>query len=177
MRARTAVAAACIAAAAGVGAVVVTTNSSASPSGVDRARNATARYHDVAAARAAGFAELKDAAGIACIDKPGTGGMGIHYVLGARVEDPSIKADEPELVIYAPAANGKLKLAAVEYVVIADAWSAGHSTGPSLFGQPFTLVPEPNRYGLPPFYELHAWIWDTNKAGMFADFNPAVSCP
>ena len=27
------------------------------------------------------------------------------------------------------------------------------------------------------FYILHAWVWGHNPAGMFADWNPEVSCP
>ena len=27
------------------------------------------------------------------------------------------------------------------------------------------------------FYLMHAWIWKPNPAGMFADFNPDVTCP
>jgi hypothetical protein len=34
----------------------------------------------------------------------------------------------------------------------------------------------PNRYGLPPFYELHVWARRNNLHGMFVDWNPAVSC-
>jgi MoxR-like ATPase len=30
---------------------------------------------------------------------------------------------------------------------------------------------------LPPFYELHAWIWKHNPRGMFDDWNPRVVCP
>ncbi|MBV9326757.1 MAG: hypothetical protein JO352_23605 [Chloroflexi bacterium] len=38
------------------------------------------------------------------------------------------------------------------------------------------LTPADNRYGLPPFYSLHAWIWRDNPAGMFSMWNPDVSC-
>lgn len=177
MRARIATAAV-VALAASATAVVLTAGpGSASDDGLDRVRAATARYHDVATAVADGFGELKDAAGIACIDKPGSGGMGIHYVLGSRVGDPSEEESKPELLVYAPGKDGKLKLAAVEYVVLADDWAkAGNTAAPSLFGRTFSLVGEPNRYGLPPFFELHAWVWDTNKSGQFADYNPAVTC-
>jgi hypothetical protein len=33
-----------------------------------------------------------------------------------------------------------------------------------------------NRYGLPPFYERHVWLWAHNPAGMYEDWNPKVSC-
>jgi len=48
---------------------------------------------------------------------------------------------------------------------------------PSLFGQPFVLVPDANRYGIPAFYELHAWAWKANPTGRHADWNPTVLCP
>ncbi len=41
---------------------------------------------------------------------------------------------------------------------------------------PFTLVTAPNAYELPDFYELHLWLWKTNPNGLFADWNPRVSC-
>ena len=178
MRARTAIVAVVVVAAATVGTVVTASAGSASQDDLAQVRAATARYHDVAAATADHFVELHDAADIACIAKAGVGGMGIHYVLGSRVGDPAIRADEPELVIYKLGNDGSKHLAAVEYVVLADDWaSAGHDAAPALFGRTFSLVPAGNRYGLPAFFELHAWIWDTNKAGMFADYNPDVVCP
>jgi hypothetical protein len=45
-----------------------------------------------------------------------------------------------------------------------------------LMGQLFNYVGSPNRYGLPAFYELHVWAWQSNPDGVFADFNPQVSC-
>ncbi|HEY3199874.1 MAG TPA: hypothetical protein VGK55_04960, partial [Actinomycetes bacterium] len=56
------------------------------------ARAGTARYHRLDAARAAGYDLLTDAAGIACIDNPGVGGMGIHYANGNLVGNPSVNA-------------------------------------------------------------------------------------
>jgi hypothetical protein len=43
-------------------------------------------------------------------------------------------------------------------------------------GQLLNYVGSPNRYGLPPFYELHVWAWRSNPKGVFVDWNPAVSC-
>ena len=145
--------------------------------GLAAARAGTAKFHSNAAAQAAGYGLLVDAAGIACIDKPGAGGMGIHYVNGTLVGDDKVRARSPELVVYEPTPNGRLQLVAAEYVVFQSAWDAKHSSPPELFGQEFELVDAGNRYGLPPFYELHAWLWKHNPAGMFDDWNPKVVCP
>lgn len=153
-----------------------TATAAAKPNGLSTARAATARYHNIDAALAAGYGEFPDAQGIACIDQPGAGGMGIHFVKPELVADAAVDAATPEALVYEPKPNGRLRLVAAEYVVLQAAWDAVHSSPPSLFGQQFELIPAPNRYGLPPFYELHAWIWKHNPSGMFNDWNPLVSC-
>ena len=101
--------------------------------------------------------------------------MGIHFVdPRLLVDNGVIDAAQPEAVIYEPTASG-MRLVAVEYIVFASDWKGADP--PSLFGQEFEFVPAGNRYGLPDFYELHAWLWRHNKAGMFNDWNPAVTCP
>jgi hypothetical protein len=145
--------------------------------GLAIAAAATARYHRLETAQAAGYGLLKDAAGISCIDNPGTGGMGVHYVKEALVGDPAIGAARPEALVYEPERNGRLRLVALEHVVLQAAWDAAHSAPPSLFGQQFSLVPAGNRYGLPAFYELHAWVGKHNPSGLFKDWNPRVHCP
>ena len=146
------------------------------PSSAGKAREATARYHDVARAEKAGYGVFTDAAGIACIDKPGEGGMGIHYVNGALVGNDTVDVRTPEALVYEPEPNGRLRLVALEYIVFQDVWDAAHADPPSLFGREFELVKAGNRYGLPPFYELHAWLWKNNPAGLFEDWNPRVVC-
>ena len=42
---------------------------------------------------------------------------------------------------------------------------------------PAMLTPGGNRFGLPAFYSLHAWIWKFNPSGTFAMWNPQVHCP
>jgi hypothetical protein len=148
----------------------------AKPAGLSTVRAATAGYHNLDAALEAGYARFVDAQGIACIDQPGEGGMGIHYVNGALVEDAGIDAATPEALVYEPRRNGRLRLVATEYIVFQDTWDATHSSPPSLFGRDFESVGSPNRYGIPPFYELHAWVWKHNPSGMFNDWNPRVSC-
>jgi hypothetical protein len=139
---------------------------------------ATARFHDLNAAQAAGWNVLvKDKQGIICIDNQPVGGMGIHYANGSLLGDAVVDPTRPEALVYAPNAGGKPKLAALEYIVFASNWTkAGHSGAPELFGQKFFFTPEGNRFGLPPFWALHAWIWHPNPAGMFQPWNPVVHC-
>jgi hypothetical protein len=137
---------------------------------------ATARFHDVGAAEAAGYAELRDAQGIACIELPGVGGMGVHFVKGALVDDAVFDPVTPEALVYGPRPNGKLKLVALEYIVFKAAWDAEHQGPPSLFGRAFDLTPAPNRFGIPAFYALHAWIWKPNPSGLLEPWNPRVEC-
>jgi hypothetical protein len=138
---------------------------------------ATGRFHDLSKAQAAGYALLKDAAGIACIDNQPVGGMGVHYVNGSLVGDTVLDPEHPEALVYAPNAAGQLKLAALEYIVFRAAWEdAGNTSPPTMFGQEFNLTPSPNRFGLPVFYSLHAWVWEPNSSGLLQPWNPRVHC-
>ena len=149
--------------------------------GLSDARAGTAQFHRIDAANAAGYTvEVIDLNGFACIDDPnGTGGMGIHF-LNPSLLDGQVNAATPELVIYEPTKNGGMRLVAVEYLTLKSVWDAAHgganAAPPSLFGTPFELVHAGNRYGLPDFYELHAWIWKDNPLGMNNDWNPTVTC-
>jgi hypothetical protein len=101
--------------------------------------------------------------------------MGIHFVNGDLVGDGALDAAQPEALIY-EVKGGQERLAGVEYVVIAEGWHASHEAPPVLMGQLFHYVGSPNRYGIPPFYELHVWAWKNNPNGTFTDWNPKVSC-
>lgn len=63
------------------------------------AKDATERFKDVSVAMAAGYAGFLDAQGIACIDNPGVGAMGIHYVNGALVGDDVLDPTRPEALV------------------------------------------------------------------------------
>jgi hypothetical protein len=144
---------------------------------LDRVRTATSSYRLLVVAKAAGYGLLKDKDGIACIDNPGVGAMGIHYANPNLVGDGRINMLTPEAMVYEPRPNGKLRLAAVEYVVFQEAWDAAHDGPPALFGEDFMLTPADNRFGLPAFYSLHAWIWKHNPRGVLDMWNPKVRCP
>lgn len=69
--------------------------------------------------------------------------------------------------------NGELKLVAVEYVVPGpNSNPPGVSAPPEVFGMDMHILLTP-----PGFYIHHAWVWGHNPAGMFADWNPDVTCP
>ena len=157
-------------------AVVVVPVSAASGDTVANARDATAAFQSPAAALAAGYELLTDASDIACIDQPGMGAMGIHYVKGALVQSGTIDAARPQALVYERTEGSQLRLVAIEYVTLQAGWDASHNAPPELFGHKFMLTPAGNRYGLPAFYSLHAWIWKDNPSGMFAMWNPSVSC-
>jgi hypothetical protein len=134
---------------------------------------ATARYHDPARAVEAGYSfRLPDLTGETCIVEPGEGGMGVHLV-NVSLLDSTIDVRRPEALVYEPR-GGELKLVAVEYVVFEADWEG--ASPPELFGRRFEHVPAPNRYGLPAFYALHAWIWKPNPAGLLEAWNPRVDC-
>lgn len=125
-------------------------------------RDVNARFADVNAAVAEGYAPIP------CVSGVEGGAMGIHYVNGKLIEDPAIDIAKPEAVMYEPQPDGSLELIAVEYIT--------HEGPAALGGQLFSFVGAPNRYGLPAFYELHVWAWRANATGTFADMNPDVSC-
>lgn len=140
-------------------------------------RRVTARFHDIDAAREAGY-ELGWVNGsgtriiTGCVSSPTAGAMGYHYFNARLMADLTTDPLEPEVLVYAPGENGKLKLAAVEWVVRGpNSNPPGVSSPPSVLGMPMhILVPAVG------FWIAHAWVWKPNPAGMFEDFNPEVSC-
>jgi hypothetical protein len=146
---------------------------------VRAARHATQDFqHPAAAVKAAGYGLLKDQAGIACIAMKGMGGMGVHYADPTLVPDGKIQLRHPEALVYRFTRNGHLKLSALEYLVLKSDWRVDHPTGrPELFGHRFNFTPDGNRFGLPAYFSLHAWLWYDNPAGTYQMFNPKVHCP
>jgi hypothetical protein len=134
-------------------------------------RRATIGFRRVAAAEAAGYGQF-----LTCVQEPGQGAMGTHWVNGEFVGDTVLDPTHPEAVMYETKRNGSMELVGVEYIVFQAAWDAEHADPPMLFGEMFHLTAAPNRYGIPAFYALHVWAWKHNPAGTFANWNPKVSC-
>ena len=112
-----------------------------------------------------------------CVSGGDFGAMGMHFVNGSLV-DGDIDVNHPEILLYEPLPNGRLRLTGADYLVTKDAWEANpkHTAPPELMGQLFHLFDSPNRFGLPPFYTLHVWAWKDNPNGTFGNWNPDVSC-
>jgi hypothetical protein len=125
-------------------------------------RASTARYHDVTAAIEDGYAPSHD-----CVEDPGgAGAMGYHYLnmplLLETLESGVIDPTRPHVLLYLPRPGGQLQLVGVEYLF---------PEGGELFGQPME-DPTP----IEGITALHVWLWQANPAGMFAAYNPNLSC-
>ena len=135
-------------------------------------REATERFKNVAVAEAEGYSLQ-----FGCVTGPDSGAMGLHYVNFPLVLDGELDPTKPEIVIYEPLPNGKVKLIGADYLVFAEAWHAKHKDEtPKLGGQLMHLIESPNRYGLPAFYTLHVWAWKESSTGPFVNWHPTVSC-
>lgn len=137
-----------------------------------RARAASHQYHDAAVSEQDGFLATDE-----CVELPGVGGMGFHYVKPSRI-DSTLDIEQPEALLYAPRGNGgRRKLVGVEFIVPdADQDLSTDGDRPTLFGDAFD-GPMPGHFpGMPVHYDQHVWIWQANPAGMFAEWNPNVHC-
>lgn len=165
---------------------------------LDQVRELTTRYQDVTIALADGY--IADPSGMCesatMAGRPATdGAMGVHYfrpdLLGItappnpRVNGTSTYTDfrQPAILIYEPQADGSSQLVAVENLVFIKAWeAAGHTSPPTFQGQEFNrMVDDPatevdEAHNFEPHYDLHVWLYRENPSGMFASFNPKVTC-
>ena len=121
------------------------------------------RFHSTVQAKKAGY--VSDPF---CVEVAGLGGMGHHWVNQSLV-DPVFDPLNPEVVLYAPDKNGKLKLVAVEYIVI----NTGQAR-PAFDGHLFDVGGNPMPAA---HWSLHVWLGKPNPSGIFAPFNPDVDCP
>ena len=138
---------------------------------VNTVREATERFRDVSVAESEGYGLL-----FGCVSGGDYGAMGLHFVNFPLVADGKIDAATPEIVLYEPAADGRLRITGADFLVLAADWDRTHTSAPLLNGQLFHFFEAPNRFGLPPFYTLHVWAWKDNPNGTFTNWNPNVSC-
>ena len=114
-----------------------------------------------------------------CVSGGDFGAMGIHFLNDKLMGDGDVNVTTPEILLFEPLPNGKLRLTGADYLVDAAEWDANPKhmgAPPELFGQLFHYFDSPNRFKLKPFYALHVWAWKDNPNGTFANWNPNVSC-
>lgn len=159
-------------------------------------RAATERFLDVEVALAEGY--IRDPMNICetaeMVGQPAElGAMGIHYfrpdILGITGTEPRVNGTgthtdflRPAILLYEPQADGSLELVAVENLVFKKAWDAANTQLPFFHGiaydnmadDPATEIDEAHMFE--PHYDRHIWIYRENPNGVFAQFNPGVSC-
>lgn len=156
-------------------------------SGLEQARQATAKYQDVRAAEADGYQRVGG-------DMPG---MGIHYVL--TLEPDRFDIQKPPILLYVknPAKEGEYSLAGVGYLFAAPEGPDGQPLNPpfpkslALWHRHDNICVLPhldNPHGLTEAqcrekgghfvaktqWLVHAWIWKDNPTGIFSPENPAL---
>jgi hypothetical protein len=134
-------------------------------------RESTARFRDVEVAKQEGYQLM-----FGCVSGDAGGAMGLHFVNGGLIGDDVLDPTHPEIVIYEPLPNGRLRLIGADFLVLADVWHANHTETPQIMGQLLHLFESPNRFGLPNFYTLHVWAWKENPTGAFVNWHANVTC-
>ena len=157
---------------------------------------AAERYRDVKVAIAEGYTTDNKCVTAEMLGFPAVNGdMGLHYVrrdlLGlpakpgtGRVGGTGTYTDfqKPAMLVYEPQADGSLELVAVENLVFSSAWHKTQQKPPSFRGVNYLLLKDDpatrldEAHNFEPHYELHLWVFRDNPKGMFAPFNPTVTC-
>lgn len=132
--------------------------------------------------------------GSGCETHPTLGAMGFHYVnprllgltrpVNGRVNGTGTYTgvNPPGVLLYAPDGHGGLKLVGIELLVFAAAWDAANNHPPMYRGREFNYMadnpatPQDEAHGFMPHYDLHIWLFEHNPSGLYAQWNPAVSC-
>lgn len=129
-------------------------------------RAETARFRDADVAIAEGYLP-----GHECAASP-DGAMGYHFVNPALIA-PGAPVDpaRPPVLMYGPSPSGELELWGVEFFEP----DVGQPT-PMLGTRPFDGPMPGHEPGMPVHYDLHVWTAKHNPAGLYAPFNPRLSC-
>lgn len=189
---------ACLTAAAACGPKEIASKPGPGEPTLEEVRAATEKFKDVNVALAAGYirdpmnmCETADMMGLPASE----GAMGLHYfrpdLLGVSAP-PSPRVDGsgtytdfhlPAILIYEPQADGAMQLVAVENLVFKAAWEASGKTAPPTFhglaydamaDDPKTPLDEAHMFTA--HYDRHVWVHRENPKGVFAPFNPNVTC-
>jgi hypothetical protein len=126
-------------------------------------RELAAGFTDIAAAQAAGYGERITP----CWYHRENGGQGFHYGNPSLI-DGSLSLLEPELLMYEPREDGSLEFLAIEYIVPFAEWQ--QSEPPVILGRDLMRNEQLE------LWVLHVWLGKDNPSGLYANWNPTVSC-
>jgi hypothetical protein len=132
-------------------------------------RALTAQYLRIEAAERDGFVPLLD-----CISDLTQGTTDVHYVRPGSLQDDRLEMATPEVLVYELKADGKTRLAAVEYVVPAALWTG--TRPPEFLGQKLEYGTSIGSRESDPHYKITVWAWRRNPNGLFEPHPPAVTC-
>lgn len=133
-----------------------------------------------------------------CESSP-AGAMGIHYVRGDLLGLPPgppvpgqrmdgtgtyTGVNPPAILLYVDdaAVTGGKRLVGIELLVFAAAWNAANNHPPMYRGREYNyMADDPNTtadeaHNFTPHYDLHIWLFEHNPSGLYAQWNPALSC-
>jgi hypothetical protein len=91
-------------------------------------------------------------------------------------------ANPPPILLSAPDGQGGMKLIGIELLVFAEAWHAQNKQPPKYRGRAYNYMadnpatPQDEAHGFMPHYDLHIWLYEHNPSGLYAQWNPDVSC-
>lgn len=164
---------------------------------LEEIRSATQKYKDVNVALSEGYiADPMNVCEMATMmgRSAEEGSMGIHYfrpdLLGITATEPRVDGVgthtdflQPAILLYEPQADGSMELIAVENLVFAKSWHAeGNAAPPTFHGVVFDhMIDNPDTeldeaHMFEEHYDRHVWVHRENPNGVFASFNPNVSC-
>ncbi|GEM_PF-2009994 len=105
-----------------------------------------------------------------CVESP-MGGMGYHVHNMDQLMNGHLNLLRPEVLLFAPTEDGSMQFHGVEYIIPSDLWT--EPSPPEFLGQELHFNPNVPPNGI---WALHVWVGTQNPSGIFADFNPEVSC-
>lgn len=146
-------------------------------------------FKDVAYAESQGYVRSSP-----CESHPTLGTMGYHYsnprllgitgLVNGRVNGNGTYTgvNPPAVLLYVPDGHGGVKLAGIELLVFAEAWHAENKRPPMYRGREYNYMaddpatPQDEAHNFMPHYDLHIWLFENNPSGLYAPWNPALSC-
>jgi hypothetical protein len=103
-----------------------------------------------------------------CLADSEYGAMGYHHVNRAYV-DKTLDVEHPEILLYERMADGSYALNGVEFIVPYRLWPAD-SVAPRIMGRELQKSDDLK------LWYMHMWVWKSNPAGLFANWNPTAAC-